>query len=433
MTPIQFALRAGSDRCFHYLYHECKALLTQHSKSHENSLHFAVLGGDMNALKVLKDNFVTYAGTWNIYIRDPRSKCPIKSYIAYYNIAAIFLGVTPWLFHRRRRGRRKNANFLRSRCRQPSSDRNVSERVRSWHRCARLVDFTVQWSVHGKVLSFAEISWTRTYPRGTSRQSYFRSSATRLLWLLRLFVAKQTKIGIADRSKSIGPSYIYHVEKQIQQVPWSAVRPRTYISHTADKSNDKLIIFHDARELQWKSKMISKLCKNLRELTNSKFSILMRTLASPICAKTVLDRVVLTKVPGQVIESDEISVIVDGQRTTLKCHVVLPENCTHEAPFVSKGQVFMGSQWQVMMYYLYDHSVSLYIGCTAVTPVTAEAFIKAYNPADRSISVSRCKAANENQFSLCDCNWHFDRHDVDIQRWQLAGLHQVFASVAESH
>lgn len=64
MTPVQSALRAGSERCFHYLHHECKAKLMGHSKARENSLHFAVVGGGANALQTLAENLRTYAGTY---------------------------------------------------------------------------------------------------------------------------------------------------------------------------------------------------------------------------------------------------------------------------------------------------------------------------------------------------------------------------------
>lgn len=106
----------------------------------------------------------------------------------------------------------------------------------------------------------------------------------------------------------------------------------------------------------------------------------------------MLDRSPPTKVPGHVLDSDDIDVIVDGETTTLKWHVILPDNCTAANPFISAGQLFMGSQWQLMMYYNDARStLSLYIGCTAVTPLAAQTTVTVYNPADRSNFEVNCK------------------------------------------
>jgi hypothetical protein len=133
--------------------------------------------------------------------------------------------------------------------------------------------------------------------------------------------------------------------------------------------------------------------------SNTKYSILFHTLASPVCTKTVLDRCPPTKVPGLTLDSDDTSTIVDGETMTLKWHVVLPDNCRTTNPFISAGQMFMGSQWQIMMYFHEDQStLCLYIGCTAVTPLTAETTVKVYNPADRSISETKCKFVEVSQY-----------------------------------
>jgi ankyrin repeat protein len=319
MTPVQSALRAGSERCFHYLHHECKAKLTGHSKARENSLHFAVVGGGANALQTLAENLRTYADE-----RDGEEKTPLFYAVGADNPAAIEALVTQF-----------QANM----------------KVSAWGGSL------FSEAALGHFLSLQKLVELGCTPDENDSP----------IW-------EAARLGYYD-----GLHFLLQNSQKLNLQVDPQILGRVAFKTLKNKYNKCLEVLLDYGA----------------PVELGEDHILFHTLASPVCTKTVLDRCPPTKVPGLTLDTDDTSTIVDGETTTLKWHVVLPDNCRTTNPFISAGQMFMGSQWQIMMYFHEDQStLCLYIGCTAVTPLTAETTVKVYNPADRSISETKSSTLN---------------------------------------